>query len=293
MVRRFNCVARTAKCQNFANYKMPTGTGVKGFYKYEIKVLLLIFIKLMVWNFDVEANERQILIFTEVYHPYQFYNDKGDFDGFATAFIREILVRAKVKSQIQVLPWARAYKMARKTPNSLIFSIARIPIREKHFIWGKILAEERYYTWWNSKYDYLEAKNKKFQMLFIPVTRDSVVDHFLQLKGHQRLIRTPDFQNTLNLIRNKRADALIATKHDVERLFQSGDEKLYQGKEIELLNAPLYFAFNKNTEQALIDSINDAYLSYLTTKDYRELIAEWGIDGRIHMNSSDNLWLQN
>jgi polar amino acid transport system substrate-binding protein len=60
---------------------------------------------------------------------------QGNIAGRNTQLVKDILARAGLKADFQVLPWARAYRMAATRPNTLIYSIARTSTRESQFIW--------------------------------------------------------------------------------------------------------------------------------------------------------------
>lgn len=75
---------------------------------------------------------------TEAYPPYNF-SDNNILRGIAV----DLLVLASQqttapvqRSQIRLMPWARSYRTALKTPNYVLFSTARTPEREKLFKWA-------------------------------------------------------------------------------------------------------------------------------------------------------------
>ncbi len=75
---------------------------------------------------------------TEDYAPYN-YIENGQLIGVSTDVIIQVIKNLKLDikaSDIQVLPWARAYYTAEKNKNTAIFSMARIPEREKLFKWA-------------------------------------------------------------------------------------------------------------------------------------------------------------
>ena len=46
-----------------------------------------------------------------------------------------------------MLPWARAYEVARATPNTMIYSIAHTKVRDPLFQWVGSLKKENLYFW--------------------------------------------------------------------------------------------------------------------------------------------------
>ncbi|WP_228893878.1 substrate-binding periplasmic protein [Pseudoduganella aquatica] len=55
--------------------------------------------------------------------------------GRETDKVRELLARAGVPYQIDILPWKRAYTMAQRQPNTCVYSTSRTPEREQQFKW--------------------------------------------------------------------------------------------------------------------------------------------------------------
>lgn len=55
--------------------------------------------------------------------------------GESAELIKEVFKKAQTGLQIEVLPWARAYKYAQEQDNILVFNLARTPEREHKFQW--------------------------------------------------------------------------------------------------------------------------------------------------------------
>lgn len=85
----------------------------------------------------IKADEAPLKIYTEEYPPYNFMKN-GDVSGLSTDVVKEILSRLNIGlsgKDISLVPWARAYNETLKTPNTMLYSIARIPERENLFKW--------------------------------------------------------------------------------------------------------------------------------------------------------------
>ena len=73
---------------------------------------------------------------TEIYPPFNF-EENGKLKGVAVDFLKEIWTEMGVDEQkIEVLPWARAYKMVQMKKNTVLFSTTRSPARESLFKWA-------------------------------------------------------------------------------------------------------------------------------------------------------------
>jgi polar amino acid transport system substrate-binding protein len=84
-----------------------------------------------------------IAIYTENSPPGN-YVEEGQLQGPAVKVVEEILRRLGAASTIQVVPWARGYRLARSQPNVALFSTSRLPQRETLFKWVGPLYTQRW-----------------------------------------------------------------------------------------------------------------------------------------------------
>ncbi|BBD09712.1 substrate-binding periplasmic protein [Desulfovibrio ferrophilus] len=104
-----------------------------------IKRLACIYLFSFVILMSMAAGAQDLHVVTEDYAPYN-YSENGEIVGFSTEVLRAILKRAEVGYQIEMLPWARAYRIAQGAKGVLIYSMARTPERENQFHWVGPLA---------------------------------------------------------------------------------------------------------------------------------------------------------
>ena len=80
-----------------------------------------------------------LMAYTEPWLPYN-YTEGNEIKGISTDVLRAACKLAKLSCEIQIVPWARAYKTVTNTPNTLIYTTARNLSRENQFAWvGPIL----------------------------------------------------------------------------------------------------------------------------------------------------------
>jgi polar amino acid transport system substrate-binding protein len=86
------------------------------------------------------AGGAELQLLTEEYPPLSFTKD-GKVGGLSVEIVDEIQRRVGSKVAIQVLPWARAYRMAQEQPDVALFGTTRTAERDKLFQWvGPIVA---------------------------------------------------------------------------------------------------------------------------------------------------------
>ena len=69
-------------------------------------------------------------VYTEEWPPIS-YSDNTRPAGMAVEVVREMLQRAGLVVEIEIIPWSRAYKLAIETPNVVVFAVGRTPQREE------------------------------------------------------------------------------------------------------------------------------------------------------------------
>jgi polar amino acid transport system substrate-binding protein len=66
---------------------------------------------------------------------------------YEVPLMQEAMRRAGRDYHIETMPWARALALAESRPNTLLFSVARVPEREASYIWITDLLRSNYYVW--------------------------------------------------------------------------------------------------------------------------------------------------
>ncbi len=102
-------------------------------------------------TFLENSQASQVRVVTEDISPYQFINDQGQLDGYCAEVVNAMLLQAKQTPTINVMTWARAYDIALRLPNIMIFSLARTEEREQKFHWIGKITEEHLFLWGDKK----------------------------------------------------------------------------------------------------------------------------------------------
>jgi polar amino acid transport system substrate-binding protein len=98
----------------------------------KLKLVIGLWMALIFAGGSVPAQEMMVL--TEESPPFNFIRF-GEITGSSTQVVREILRRIGQPDNIQMLPWARSYKLLQTLPNVALFSTTRTPEREDQFFW--------------------------------------------------------------------------------------------------------------------------------------------------------------
>lgn len=207
--------------------------------------------------------EQPLTYVTEAYPPYNF-SDNNILRGIAV----DLLVLASQqttapvqRSQIRLMPWARSYRTALKTPNYVLFSTTRTPEREKLFKWAGPIADSRVVLLAKKTRAIHISSATDLQHLRIGSIRDDVGEQMVRSLGVQ--------DSQLNLAAN--ADAMVqqlqagrtdlwATNEKVAHWFirNAGLEPDDFASVYTLQEGQLWYAFNLEVSDAQVAELQKA-----------------------------------
>jgi ABC-type amino acid transport substrate-binding protein len=214
------------------------------------------------------SNLDNVSIYTEEYPPYNYRDKNGEVQGIAIDLLVDAHKHANIsfdKDTIKLRPWSNAYQKLLDTPNTLLFSMTRTEEREKLFKWAGPISK--------TKVVLLAKKSNNIRIDDISdISKYSIggiyndigltlVTGIMANKGQIRpFLSATAIAKMLNLGRiDLWAYEENVAKDFIKRLNLDLDdfEAVYT-----LSDAELYFAFNVNTDQNVIDhlqSILDEY----------------------------------
>ena len=185
-------------------------------------------------------------IMTEEYPPFN-YTDGGKITGLSTEVMFEIAKRIGHHTDIEVLPWARAYGLIQKKGGQILYSMTRTEAREDLFKWvGPVSANK--WVLFAKKGSGLSISSledaKKVKK--IGAYKDDAAESFLKAEGFTNLDSVvKDEQNVPKLMAG-RIDLWIVGElqgiHKAKAKGVSGDLE----KVLDVKDTQLYIAFSKD-----------------------------------------------
>ena len=126
------------------------------------------------------ADQTKITLVTEHLPPYQIIHEDSSVTGFAVEVVQEVFKRADINYTLHGYPWVRTYNIALKKNNYCIFSLARIPNREKLFRWIGPITEKNNAVVWGLKSNKHSREIKTLDDLkyYITAVNKNDVTHF-------------------------------------------------------------------------------------------------------------------
>ena len=220
----------------------------------------------------------ELTILTENLPPLN-YVENGVLVGPSVEFVKEIQRRVGSQEQIQVYPWARAYKMALEDENVILFGMTHTKVRQDKFKWVGPLATKR---------DILVAKKgsgikikdledaKKVKR--IGTLRDDTRGRLLKRHGFTNLEPVSDEQLNAKKLALGRIDLWaykipgLRTVCDLAGVDYTEFEEVYHLREIDLM-----IAFSKKTSDSIVQKWRDAFNEILADGTIMQIRKKWNM----------------
>jgi len=218
-----------------------------------MRIICALFLLLM--SINSLANDFRVV--TEELSPYQIVRDDGTLTGVSTEIMKSLFRLTGDKFEVEVLPWIRAYKIAKKVPNVLIFSLSRTKFREDSFIWGGCIIKENIYAWGIK--GHIKKKIETIEDIRpykIALSPDSNPEqYFTQLK-FKHIYRLNSQSSNVKMLYQKHVDVMFSSTEDILRNAKKHNfdsQKLVKLMNVKELNSELYFAFSLGTDVEIVE----------------------------------------
>jgi polar amino acid transport system substrate-binding protein len=221
-----------------------------------------------------------IVFMTENYPPFNFEKD-GKLQGIATDLMVLILKKLDSKQTLEdfrLLPWARGYRLTLNQKNTCLFATTRTLEREKLFKWvGPITA---------TSIGLIARKERKVKIQSLADLRDYRVGVVRSDIGEQLLVNAGVPLQDLDRVGGTDVTLTSITKLNKGRIDVWSYEtnvakweikaKGFRVEEYEtvyvLKEGELYFAFNKDTPDSVIEKLQAALDSVVADGEYQKIL---------------------
>ncbi|MBE0368115.1 substrate-binding periplasmic protein [Pseudoalteromonas aurantia] len=224
---------------------------------YRIRLILL-----LIAPWYLAALVPSIRVVTEDLPPYQIVKDTRIVAGSSFQIVKRALSIAGYQQNIEVLPWARAYKIAQTQPNTLIFSIAKTPERAPLFHWLYKLQPLQYQFYSSTKHSTVTIGNIDDAKSLIAVSvRGSYEANALRemgFKENQNLLIVGNFTAAWRSLEMGRADIMWASHIPANALVNS--QYGYFPHEHVIKHHELYVALSLNTPEPVVTKLKNAFI---------------------------------
>ena len=221
-------------------------------------------------------------IVTEHFPPYQI--QKGDgVEGISIDIVNKLHKRLHIEKPINVYPWARAYKIALSKPNTLIFSMTYTQQRRGLFQWIGFLPILDEISFWtlNSVKREGPLNWANVQGLTSAIPRQDSNLPLLLSKGliiNSNLYLVNSFEQAIDMLVKERVDYIVAGKSSLRYQILTLGYSLAEFN-VEptrtLTKQRLGFAFNLESEQALVEKYRVAFKAMEKDGSLNDIMTKW------------------
>jgi len=224
-----------------------------------------------------------ISMFTENYPPYNMKVD-GKLTGIGIEVLAAVLKQLDSKQSIDdvtLTNWSRAYSLALKNTNTMVFSTTRTESREDLFKWvGPIV---------NTSVGAIALKQKNIKINSVKdfekykigaVLKDVGEDSLLEIGVNSDKIQSVSGKNAIKIsflkLKNKRIDIFA---YETNAAFQDAKTLGFDISKYEIVytlkEGQLYFAFNKNVEDKIIQKWQEALDTIKKNGTYKKILSKY------------------
>jgi polar amino acid transport system substrate-binding protein len=204
-----------------------------------------------------------VRVVMEISPPHQMWlNDQPA--GITTSLVQRILQLADLPAQFEVYPWARGFKLAKNTPNVLIFNMARTQDREDDFIWiGEVNCYQLSFFTLATRTDIALSSIEDAKAYSIAAARDDFSSQWLQQQGFtKQLHESIDIEQSWHLLRNGKVDLVVddpfAATYMAQRMHLQ-PEDIRQVMPLPALSQKTWLALHKSSDPALVARLQQAF----------------------------------
>ena len=246
-----------------------------------MKLLIVLFINFVSCSLVMAQNYADLrVVATE--HKLLQYSVNNKAQGPTAEIAKALLLAIEHQPSIAFMPWARAFELASKRPNTLILSMIRTPEREQNFHWIGIVSElSRVFISLKSRPENLVNTDLQAKEKLIAVARGS--DSYTELKKRgfsqaKNLYVVTDIEKAFQLLLSRKVDLIYYDPNAIKEYIQSSN------KDIKVAFNPIvaanrrasYLALSLNSDKKLVELLKSAMAEYQKTDEYRYWLMKKG-----------------
>lgn len=242
-----------------------------------MRMVLSLLLSLLLYPPLLGAEELTIL--TENLPPLNYLRD-GKLVGPSVEIVQEIQRRVGSKAKIQVMPWARAYKIALEQRNVILFGTTQTKERENIFKWAGALSTKR---------DILLARKDRNIRLSsleeaknfsrIGTLRDDTRERLLLRHGFSNLESVSNEQKNAKKLSLGRIDLWAYKTPGFKTVCELADIDHTQFEEVfHLRKIDVSIAFSHNTPDNIVEKWRKAYSTLKNEGTLDRIRKKWGVE---------------
>ncbi|MBY3133115.1 substrate-binding periplasmic protein [Rhizobium laguerreae] len=219
------------------------------------------------------AHAQTVTFTTEDYAPFN-YREGKEIKGATVEQVEKVMAAIGVDYTIEVMPWARAYGLARTAPMTCVFATAHNSTRDPLFKWVEPLLIDRNILITRKGSGVTAGNLDEAKKYTIGTQREDYTETILKEKGFTKLDVASDFNATLRKLLGGRIDMM-----PISELYF---EKLKADQPVELATVlsaqPMGIACEKNFPDDLLASMQAALDKLIADGDQKQIFLKYGMN---------------
>ncbi|MFC5757089.1 substrate-binding periplasmic protein [Rhizobium sp. GCM10022189] len=233
---------------------------------------LLLLALLALPSFAAPASAQTITFVTEEYAPFN-YRDGKLIKGATVEQVEKIMADIGVGYTIDVMPWARAFSLARSTPMTCVFATAHNAARDSLFKWVEPLLVDRNILIARQDSDVSAGNLEEAKKYVVGTQRDDYTEVTLKENGFTKLDVASDFNATLRKLLGGRIDMMPISELYFDKL--KADQPL---KMVTVLSSqPMGIACEKNFPDDLLARMQASLDRLIASGEQKQIFLKYGL----------------
>lgn len=216
--------------------------------------------------------------------PPDNFTDKGELKGLSVDLLKKMWEKMGIPPQkMELLPWSRGYEMVQTQPHTVLFSMARLPEREKLFKWVGPTRTTTFAVVAKKGARINITKKEELQKYRIGTVRNDYSEALVLKSGVplSSLDRSDDNPAVARKFKAGRFDLFVYSESGLDSFLKEvGMSKKDCQVVYTLPGAEISYAFHKDTPDADVRKFQQALNAILNDKAYLQLLHKYKLNAR-------------
>lgn len=234
---------------------------------------LLLVLLFFIFIQNVAAQE--LGIYTSNEAPMNF-EENGSIVGFSTDIVKEIITRTNSTDEIQLVPWARAYKTALVKSNAIVFTMGRTSAREALFHWVGPIVQKKWVFYALKKRGVRIKRLSDAKQLTVGVVSNDARAEYLKVEGFESVYEVSDHQIAVNMLLKGRIDLWVSSDFEGPVIIKNSGNKSNDFEiTFDIKKIESYIAISKKTPMNIVNKWQKAFSDIKSDGTLNKIAEKW------------------
>lgn len=224
------------------------------------------------------AVSQELRLVTSPWPPSNYLDEEGQPTGLTVAIIEAIKEKLGLSTPIEVIPWARGYKIAQSEPNILLFTAAKTPEREEmgfRFIAPAVMWTHGLLAKKDSGIEIKSLEDARSQGLTAVGVRGSWQVKLLQEAGIDT-VEADDQETCARMLLAGRVDVWITSQLQASVVLENIDAEQSSVEPVFIhRRSPSYLMVSNGTDPQLLQKWENAFDELKKSGELHKVAEEW------------------